>query len=565
MYCSSEYSFQVYETLKFLFFSTEVPPLVYYSHVTAIVITLLFGTFVFLNQRNELATRLLFLLALAFSTLALVDIQLWVQTFTNTLMFLWSFWLTLFLIIFILCYYFLYVFILKKDLPFKTKLFFVFSIIAVESLSATPLNLSYIDSIYCDASENLVFVGTVALYAFLIVIASITLIVRNIKNIVTGSERKAVMIASAGILLFEISFLTSTFTASIINTLFESGDTVFIIEQYGYYGMSIYFAFLAYTIVKYRTFNIKLVSAQALVVALWILIGALLLVVQSPTSRFVASITLTLALFGGYFLIKSVQREVRQREEIEKLAKDLAATNERLKELDKMKSEFVSVASHQLRGPLTSIRGYASMLSEGTYGQVPEKAKSILDKIVETGRFMAYSIEDYLNVSRIEAGSMKYAYSDFNLYDVVGQVVEENRPIAMKKGIVIVSTTDHHEHPFVHADIGKIRQVISNFIDNSIKYTPRGKITIHGTVDTERKRVLISIVDTGVGMNAETLNEIFNKFVRAKDANRVNTAGTGLGLYIAKKMMEEMGGRVWAESEGEGKGSTFYIEIKHIG
>jgi signal transduction histidine kinase len=124
------------------------------------------------------------------------------------------------------------------------------------------------------------------------------------------------------------------------------------------------------------------------------------------------------------------------------LTEQLAKANDRLKILDKMKSEFVSIASHQLRSPLTSIRGYASMLAEGSYGKLPEKAQEAANNIAESSKFMAMSIEDYLNVSRIEAGNMKYELSDFNLKDVAEKVVDEMRPTAMKKGLVMVFRSD---------------------------------------------------------------------------------------------------------------------------
>ena len=116
----------------------------------------------------------------------------------------------------------------------------------------------------------------------------------------------------------------------------------------------------------------------------------------------------------------------------------------------------------------------------------------------------------------------------------------------------------------VHADIGKVRQVIMNLIDNSMKYTKEGSITVLAHDDIKKKTVTVTIQDTGIGMDKETLEEVFEKFIRAKNANEVNVTGTGLGLFVAKKMVDQMGGRVWAESDGEGKGSTFHLEFKAV-
>jgi signal transduction histidine kinase len=260
-------------------------------------------------------------------------------------------------------------------------------------------------------------------------------------------------------------------------------------------------------------------------------------------------------------LIKTVKREIEQKEQIEKLATSLQSANEKLKVLDKMKSEFVSIASHQLRSPLTSIRGYASMLGEGSYGKLTAKGQEVVERISESAKYMALSVEDYLNVSRIEAGNMKYEMSDFNLKEIAEKLVDELRPVALKKGLVIVFRSDCDGSCSVHADIGKTRQVIMNILDNSMKYTPKGTITVVAHDDPKKKKMYVTIQDTGVGMSKETQEEVFEKFVRAKNANNVNVTGTGLGLFVAKKMVTDMGGRVWAESEGEGQGSSFNIEL----
>jgi signal transduction histidine kinase len=263
----------------------------------------------------------------------------------------------------------------------------------------------------------------------------------------------------------------------------------------------------------------------------------------------------------GYFLVRSVKREIREKERNEVLAKDLAKANIRLRELDKLKSEFVSIASHQLRSPLTAIRGYASMLVEGSFGAIPEKAKEPLMRIDESSRFMALSVDDFLNVSRIESGSMKYEKAVFSLSKLASTVADDLRPAAIKKGLVLVYRSDAATDMHVQADEGKVRQVIQNVVDNAMKYTPKGTVSIVAQDDVKLKKARVIVVDTGVGMSEETAKNLFGKFVRAKNANSVNVYGTGLGLYIAKQMIEAMGGTLTAQSDGEGKGSTFTIEL----
>jgi signal transduction histidine kinase len=287
----------------------------------------------------------------------------------------------------------------------------------------------------------------------------------------------------------------------------------------------------------------------------------MLLLDSMTLARPIIFITLIAIIILGAKLSGSVKKEIQQRKEIEQLAEGLEKANDQLKALDKMKSEFVSVASHQLRSPLTSIRGYASMVLEGSFGPIPEKARVAIDRIAESSRFMASSVEDYLNVSRIQAGNMKYEYSDFNLKEVASKLADDTRQIAIKKGLLLNFKTDMTKQGIVHADIGKTRQIIDNLINNALKYTPKGTITVIVRDDVKTKKIFVEIADTGIGMSNVSLTNLFGKFERASNANEVNVTGTGLGLYIARKMAREMGGEVTAYSEGEGKGSLFKLEL----
>lgn len=231
---------------------------------------------------------------------------------------------------------------------------------------------------------------------------------------------------------------------------------------------------------------------------------------------------------------------------------------EALAELDRLKSEFLSVASHQLRAPITAIRGYSSLILEGDYGVPLETMKEPLGRIEESARGMTNSIEDYLNVSRIEQGRMKYEKSSFNVVEVAQKIVDELSPIASRKGLTF-SLVPFEEPLVVNADVGKVKQVISNLVDNAIKYTEKGGVTV--TFAKKLGKVQIIISDTGVGIAPDEINGLFEKFRRARNANKINTSGTGLGLYVAKQLVEGHSGTIRAESEGEGKGSTFTVEF----
>jgi signal transduction histidine kinase len=326
--------------------------------------------------------------------------------------------------------------------------------------------------------------------------------------------------------------------------------------------MPVFAILLTVILVRYELFRAKVLATEALVVGLGVLITSLLFVQTIENARVIAGVTLVVVIVLGILLIQSVKREISQRERIEILAKKLEKANQRLQVIDKQKSEFVSIASHQLRSPLTSIRGYASLLLEGSFGTLPQKATEALQRIAESSKLMAYSIEDYLNVSRIESGNMKYSMSDFNLRDQVEHLCDDLRPEAIKNGLMLLFKTDLKSKGVVNADLGKTVQIVQNLLHNSIKYTKEGSITVLVRDDVAKtKKIYVEITDTGVGMDDDIQERIFKKFERAKNANEVNTSGTGLGLYVAFNMAKAMGGTITAHSDGPGKGSRFTLEM----
>ena len=240
------------------------------------------------------------------------------------------------------------------------------------------------------------------------------------------------------------------------------------------------------------------------------------------------------------------------------LDEQLKVANEKLKELDRLKSEFVSIAAHQLRSPLTAIKGYSSMVLEGSFGPITDKVKGAVDVVFQSSQKLVLVIEDFLNITRIELGKMKYEMTDIDLKDIASEVVKELDHSVTSRGLKLIYEPNANQFP-IHGDKGKISQVLGNLIDNAIKYTKEGSITITLEKAGGKSRVLVK--DTGVGIPAEVIPKLFQKFSRADDAGKVNIKGTGLGLYVAKQIVDAHNGKLWAESEGASKGSTFFLEL----
>ena len=169
-------------------------------------------------------------------------------------------------------------------------------------------------------------------------------------------------------------------------------------------------------------------------------------------------------------------------------------------------------------------------------------------------------VNDYLDVSRIEQGTMKYDISEFDLKDLAKDVINEILPTIYNKDLTLDFICDQSLSYIVKGDQGKIIQVMGNIFDNSIKYSTEGHI--RSSLEKKYGKIIFSVKDDGIGIKPEVLPNLFIKFSRAPDASRTNILGTGLGLYVARKIIEAHNGRVWAESEGQGKGSQFYVELE---
>ena len=528
---------------------------IYYSHLFPSITALLIAAFVFYQNPKGRVNQALLFLALTFFAWCLIDLVLWASERSDLIMFFWSILIHFDLLIYVASFYFIYTFVRDEWPKWWQDLLLLFLFLPLVFFAHTRLNLTAFDFTNCwrEALEGPLWQYYVYNAELLIVVGICVFAVVEVRRSTERIKKREIILATFGVIAFLLSFSFGNITGSL--------ETDWELGQYGLFGMPIFVAFLTYLIVRYQTFQAKLIATEALVAGLGILILSLLFIRKLENVQVIASVTLILTIILGVLLIRSVRREIKQREEIESLAKRLKTANNRLKELDKLKSEFVSIASHQLRSPLTSIRGYASMLLEGSFGKLNDKSKEAVERISESSRSMALSVEDYLNVSRIESGNMKYEMADFNLKSEAEHIADDIRPQAIKKGLLLTYKSNVDSSGIVNADIGKVRQILHNLINNSLKYTPEGQIKVFVHDDKKKKKIYVDISDTGVGMSEETIDTVFDKFIRAKNANNVNVTGTGLGLFLARKMAKDMKGDILATSDGEGEGSTFTLVL----
>lgn len=323
----------------------------------------------------------------------------------------------------------------------------------------------------------------------------------------------------------------------------------------------LYTPILTYAIVKKQLFDVKILLTELLVAGISI---PLLMDIFTSESSFEYLWKGALFLFflgAGFLLIRSVMREIDAREKVEKLAGELQRANKELERLNQAKSDFLSIASHQLKTPLSIIKGYISMSLEGSFGQIAEQVKEQLKKVYLSNERLIGLVDDLLNLSRIEEGRMQYDWTEEHMGKIIDSVVDELAETADRKGLTLLWKPPAKQI-FCKVDRNKIRNVVFNLVDNAIKYTDEGSIII--ALSSQNKEVLISVADTGRGIASGALGKLFNKFIRAEGTQgKKNTAvyGFGLGLYVAKLIVRDHKGKVWAESAGEGKGSAFYISL----
>ena len=259
--------------------------------------------------------------------------------------------------------------------------------------------------------------------------------------------------------------------------------------------------------------------------------------------------------------IQDFNNTLRQR--IEDATKELRASNEQLHRLDAAKDEFVSMASHQLRTPLTSVKGYISMVLEGDAGKISAMQRQLLSEAFTSSERMVHLINDFLNVSRLQTGKFVIEAKPTNLAKVVAEEVESLQTTANAHDLLIQYRAPS-VFPTLYIDEGKIRQVIMNFIDNSIYYS-REHTTIYVELTTEDGDAVLRVRDTGIGVPKAEQAHLFTKFFRATNARKQRPDGTGVGLFLTKKVIVAHGGTIVFEStEGEGSTFGFRLPIKQL-
>lgn len=318
-----------------------------------------------------------------------------------------------------------------------------------------------------------------------------------------------------------------------------------------------------YSLFKYNLFNIKLIATELLVFLIWVFMMGRIFLATSPQERFINGSFLLFSVILGVFLIRSVIKEIQIRKQIEGLVKEMAMANERLQKMEEHKSEFISIASHQLRTPLTVIKGYTSMALEGSFGKLSSEGQSAGGRLFRATQKIVDLVDDLLTLSRIERGKNTLMFTPVSIHEVAAQVVDEMKTPAKESGLTLTLMLDSSDQHLIEGDHDKLKQVFRNLIENAFRFTRVGSVRVSLSCNENTERLRIAVSDTGIGIAKENLDRVFDHFStlvsHEKENKSVHTAN--LGLYLVKEIIKEHRGMVWAESAGVGQGATIIVEL----
>ncbi len=524
--------------------------LLLYSHIPTAVAALLFGGYVLFKVR-KLTSFTLFAVCVAFAAWCVFDLGSWFAFLgSSEMMFMWSLLDLVALIFFAFSYYFLYTFVTGRDLPIWQKIVGVVLLLPTAITTLLGMNLTAFESNICEAIEH----TQITIYPYFVEgIILLGALVFSVKEYLLAKEpkhKREILLASAGVILFlGFFFLATLGVAFLVN--YDIGEYAYNFEIYGLFGMPVLLIYLGYLIVRYKAFDLKIFGAQALLVALIALIGSEFAFVNSLTNRILVAITLVVTGAIGIMLIRSVRREIEQRERIEKLAKDLERANAR-------QVTLIHFITHQIKGFISKSRNIFAMTLEGDYGPVPDTMRPMLEEGFRSDTQGATTIQEILNASNIKSGQVTYNMQPFDLNALIKEIGNTLKPSVDAKGLALNLHIGDSPLTF-KGDRAQLVNAFKNLIDNSIKYTQQGTVDV-SVAQTDGK-VHFEIKDTGVGITPEDMQHLFTEGGHGKESAKINVESTGFGLYIVKNIIEAHKGKVWAESEGAGKGSRFIVEL----
>ena len=308
---------------------------------------------------------------------------------------------------------------------------------------------------------------------------------------------------------------------------------------------------IRFTSIRDATYNILISTIFILGVSLVFIYFLLARNISRSIKRLIEG---TKKLAGGDL---SFRYDLKNKDEFGQLAGAFNTMAASLEKLDEIKTEFIYLVSHELRTPVGTIKGFLSMINEGDYGSVNKKMERPMILIADSVDRLLHIVNNMLHASGLQAGKIALKYSDYDLGNLINEAVNSIKPLADQKNIILA--IEKSDSLTVHADKEKVSEILNNLLDNAVKFTDAGKITISSEQKNNMAFVIVS--DTGIGIPEEYRQKLFDKFDEIKLKQAGLRSGIGLGLYISREFARKMNGDLWIEKSEVGKGSTFVFSL----
>jgi signal transduction histidine kinase len=434
------------------------------------------------------------------------------------------------------------VFLEQKDVQIKYKIIVSALLGLFTVFIPTTINLTGFNASTCEAGQG----PLIYYFYFLEILFFCWLVIYLVKKFLTtqGEEKKQTAFFSIGTILFLSSFTGANLAGSLAAFINPEGMNNWLILQYGLFGMPVFLAFLTYVIVRYQKFNIKLILAQALVFGIIFLIGSQFAFIQNPINRILTGITLTIVAIFGWWLVKSVKKEILQREQLAQLLKQ--------------RETLVHLISHKVKGSFSRSKFIFDGMLNGIYGPLTDKIKEVAQKGMDSENEGIDTVNLVLNQANLQAGLVKYDMKPLDLKQLTTEVVEIKKGPAEAKGLKMETEIAPDDFSAI-GDKFWIKEVFMNLVDNAVKYTDVGQITV-GLKTSNNGKILFSVKDTSIGITDEDKKNLYTEGGRGKNSLLKNVNSTGYGLATVKMIVDAHKGKVWNESV-VGKGSTFFVEL----
>ncbi len=508
--------------------------LAYYSHLIPIAISALLLIFILIKSKYSFLSKIFSWFTIGFCLWLIGDVIIWTNSNYYVVTALWAPLDYINVLFYLSGAYFFIVLITGKDIPNWLKAIFLALALPAWIITATGNSILEFNQPVCEASNNnfltnyklaieFLSIGFIAIFGF-------------IKAMSNRVGRGQIILIGLALILFLTVFATTEYISSITG--------IYEMNLYSLLILPLFLAMIIFSITNYKVFALKTFGTQLSIYVLLILIASQFFFIKDVTNRLLTGLTLLLSTFLGTVLARNIHRE-------EKLTEQLQVANDGQESL-------IHLMNHQIKGYLAKGRNiFAEMLEDREYG-LTEKARPMVDEGLKSLTEGVDFVQQVLRGSSAQSGKLEYTMVPMNFKSVAYVATEEQGELAKPKNLTIDFKSDAEEYKIVGDEV-QLREAVKNLINNSINYTERGGIK----VDIVRKgnKVLLSVKDTGIGLGKDDMARLFQSGGRGKNSLKYNVNSTGYGLAFVKGVVEAHKGRVWAESAGEGQGSSFFIEL----